>query len=97
MLLMPLEANDSSPAMVKPGIRLAPISQIVSCWAHLLVLLQSALQLLVALAQPCMLLLLRVKLLHGQRLFRSTTVKLLHGQSFFKSFPARHARRPSIH
>ena len=50
--------------------RLAPISQVVICWAHLLVLLESALQLLVALAQPRMLLLLRVKLLHGQSLFR---------------------------
>ena len=40
-----------------------------------------------------MLLLLRVKLLHGQSLFRSTTVKLLHGQSFFKIVPATHTRR----
>ena len=44
-------------------------------------LLQSALQLLMALAQPRMLLLLRVELLHGQNLFESAT--------------ATHARRAS--
>ncbi len=62
--------------------RLASISQVVMYWAHLLVLLQSALQLLVALAQPRMLPLLRVK--------------LLHGQSHFRGVPAAHTRRSGL-
>ena len=52
---------------------LAPVSQAFTWSTCLLMLLQSALQLLMALAQPRMLLLLRVKLLYGQSLSRIMT------------------------
>ena len=82
MLLMPLEANDSSPAMVKPGTACLNQPGLSCIGRNLLVLLQSALQLLVALAQPRMLPLLRVK--------------LLHGQSHFRGVPAAHTRRSGL-